>query len=134
MVIPAQPELQLRYWQALAAFGSAAVEEVLDLPEWRNSFPQLRLTPPNYDFLLPDELVFAIATSKRCAYHFFADSDGQRLFAQPVTGLTKSPPHLAASRRLSAAEALQLYGAKCLFDAVDVGVGVRNPNAAQEPN
>ncbi len=124
MAIPAQPEPQLRYWQALAAFGSAAVEEVLALPLWKDCFPQLRLTPPNYDFLLPEEFVFAIATSQLCAYTFFADSDGKRLFAHPIAGLGKSPPHLAASRRLSAAEALQLYGARCLFDAVDGGVGV----------
>lgn len=133
MAIPAQSELQLRYWQALAAFGSAAVEEVLTSPEWKDCFPQLRMTPPNYDFLLPEEFVFAIATSKLCAYNFFADSDGERLFAQPISGLAKSPPNLAASLRLSAAEALQLYGAKCLFDAVDGGVGIRYSKASK-PN
>ena len=133
MAIP-QPELQLRYWQALAAFGSAAVEEVLALPEWKGCFPQLLMTPPNYDFLLPGDFVFAIATSKLCAYNFFADKDGERLFAHPSIGSSKSPPHLAASRRLSAAEALQLYGAKCLFDAVDAGVGVGHSKGGAEPN
>ncbi len=134
MAIPAHPEFQLRYWQALAAFGSAAVDEVLAWPEWKDYFPQLRLTPPNYDFLLPEEFVFAIAKSKVCAYNFFADNDGKRLFAHPVTGLAKSPPNLAASQRLSAAEALQLYGAKCLFDAVDGGVGVRDSKGLGKPN
>jgi hypothetical protein len=130
VAIPAQPEPQLRYWQALATFGSAAVEEVLAMPEWRDCFPQIRMMPPNYDFLLPEEFVFAIATSKLCAYNFFADNDGKRLFAHPVADVAKSPPNLAASRRLSAAEALQLYGAKCLFDAVDGGVGVRDTKGA----
>ena len=133
MAIPAQPELQLRYWQALAAFGSAAVEEVLASPEWKDCFPQLRIMPPNYDFLLPEEFVFAIATSKLCAYNFFADSDGRRLFAHAITGVAKSQPNLSASRRLSAAEALQLYGARCLFDAVDGGVGVRDSKEPGKP-
>ena len=124
--------LTMPYGLALSTFGQRAVDFVLSKPKWRAKFPavlqQVQSTDTaRFGSVLPGEIVYEIAGHQTCPYEYFADLDGKRLYA--VERERKRPGLSAAeaqgAQKMSAQEALIVYGACCLFTAIDKGVGIK---------
>jgi len=130
---PRDEIMTLEYWQAIVTFGPAAVEAVLRDPEWTTRYPELLgslASLPEAEkrkVVLPMELLLAVAERDDCTDDFYADPDGSRLYAVARKRRWAEPSSAESDRllRVPRVEALQAYGAYCLFNAADRGIGYK---------
>ncbi len=125
--------LTCRYWQAVVAFGENAVRDVLYQSIWADKYPELIQTikqgndQGRVKIILPTEIVREIARSKKCENEFYADPDGLRLYGVPIKVRCAEPSSVEAAgfRKVPIHEALERYGAYCLFKACDSSYGYK---------
>jgi len=130
---PRDEIMTLEYWQAIVTFGPAAVEVVLRHPEWTNRYPELLAdlgSLPEVEkrkVVLPKELLLAIAARDDCVDDFYADPDGSRLYAVRRRRPWAEPSSAETDGllRIPGVDALRSYGAFCLFNASDRGIGYK---------
>jgi len=124
-------EVSLLYGLALTVFGEEAVRSVLRQPKWDNKYSSLLSKPESMEarefaIYLPGEVVFEIAGREECLYDFYADPDGVHVYAAPRKREWTEPPVAEVlGHKVSAQDALLIYGAVSLFAAIDKGSGLR---------
>ena len=78
---------------------------------------------------MPGEVVFDIADREECLHDFYADPDGVHLYAAPRKRKWTEPPVAEVlDHKVSAQDALLMYGAVSPFVAIDKGSGLRGEN------
>ena len=120
-------ELRLMYWQAVITFGKEAVECVVNRPMWIRKYPEIIRNAKSKDMrikndtLLPGEIVYEIAGQEECTHYFLAHPSGEKLYSAPKKRKQKEllAIDLKDYTKISSEEALLIYGAYCLFMAVD---------------
>lgn len=121
----------LKYWQAVVAFGATAVENTVNESRWIEIFPEIfdKLRSDNMlykrDVILPGDIIYEIAGREECVDDYFADRDEERLYAIDKQKKVSYKPDLSDCVYIPTQEALIDYGATCLFEASDKGVGYR---------
>jgi hypothetical protein len=130
---PRNEIMTLEYWQAIVTFGPAAVEAVLREPEWTNRYPELLASLASVPeaekrkAVLPEEVLLAMAAREDCVDDFYADPDGSRLYAVRRRRPWAEPSSAETDGllRIPSVDALRSYGAFCLFNASDRGIGYK---------
>jgi hypothetical protein len=128
-------DLSLKYGLAVVTFGQRAVEDALGQAKWSEKYPELfdRLESTNQNVIaranlvLPGEIVYEIAGNEKCRDDYYADPDGERLYAVDRIRVEPGPPAAEARghRKIPNQLALVTYGAYCLFSASDKGIGYK---------
>ncbi len=127
------PALTLRHWQAVVTFGHPAVRKILAQPRWvvkhldvlqKTQSKDLRT---QFDVILPGEMILEMAAQPECLDDYYADPDGQRLYAVARRRKWEEPSSAETDGLLKIpdTEALLSYGAFCLFMASDRSIGYR---------
>jgi hypothetical protein len=122
----------LKYWQAVEAFGQAAVEGTLRTASVSSRHSELLRNLSASDeqtkreITLPGEVVFDIVTHPECKDDYYADPDGRRLYSVERRWRDRGGPQARGHVLLDSREALQKYGAYCLFMASDRGIGYKD--------
>jgi hypothetical protein len=123
--------LSLKYWQAVVAFGQAAVEETLRKPDVFSGHRELieKLYAANgetkREIILPGDLVFLIVGHPDCNDGYYADPDGRRLYSVERRWRDRIGPEARGHTLIENTEALAEYGAYCIFMASDRGIGYK---------
>jgi hypothetical protein len=123
--------MSLKYWQAVVAFGQAAVEETLRKPDVFSRHRELIEKLYTVDdetkreIILPGDLVFYIVAHPECKDDYYADPDGKRLYSVERRWDDRTGPETRGHVLIENTEALTEYGAYCLFMASDRGIGYK---------
>jgi hypothetical protein len=125
--------LTLEYWQAVVTFRPTAVESVLGDLGWVKKHPDVvqwlssGMEDAKRKTILPGDIILAIASRDECVDRYYADNDGKRLYAvakeRPWTKPSSAEEEGLAC--ISSNEAVLDFGAYCLFQASDKGVGYK---------
>ena len=116
---------EFEFWKVLTCFGEEQVKHVLQDPQWSETFSDVfqRLESEDdsirYNTMIPFAMIKAIATIKPYQYAFGFHGNVLKCRPQPED----IPPDFII---LSPLEALEKFGIKPLFEAVDYGTAIVN--------
>lgn len=125
----AEEKLCLKYWQAVDTFGQLAVDSVINDPDFCLKYPKLVKKINEVDSLslsgiiLSGEIIYEIAGYPKCLYDFYVGPKRFCLYPSVRGEDYRKYIKISGVKKISTQQALLKYGARCLFEAIDVGCG-----------